>query len=61
MNFPTQAKTGLEWATLPSFQKPGITMWEMAQVLNNPDLLQKTTFIQFGSKVIWNGKKFMKP
>ena len=44
-----------------AYPKPGMTSWELNQIVNNPGLLGKTTFIQNGGKVIWNGTGFVKP
>jgi RHS repeat-associated protein len=44
-----------------AYPKPGMTSWELNQVVNNPSLLGKTTFIQNGQNVIWNGTGFVKP
>ena len=44
-----------------AYLKPGMTSWELNQVVNNPSLLGKTTFIQNGGKVLWNGTGFVKP
>jgi hypothetical protein len=38
-----------------------VTSWEFSQIINNPSLLGKTTFIQNGQQVIWNGTGFVKP
>jgi hypothetical protein len=32
----------------PAYARPGMTSWELNQVVNNPGLLGKTTFIQNG-------------
>jgi hypothetical protein len=42
----------------PSHPKPGITSFEFNHIINNPTLLQKTTFIQNGNQVFWNGMGF---
>jgi hypothetical protein len=44
-----------------AYPRPGITSWELNQIVNNPSLLGKTTFIQNGDEVIWNGARFVKP
>ena len=44
----------------PFFHKPGMTSFEFNHILNNPTLLQKTTFIQNGNQVFWNGTSFIK-
>lgn len=44
----------------PFYHKPGITNFEFNHILNDPSLLQKTTFIQNGNQVIWNGTQFIK-
>ncbi|VXB36351.1 RHS repeat-associated core domain-containing protein [Flavobacterium sp. 9AF] len=44
----------------PNYIKPGITNFEFNYILSNPSLLQKTTFIQDGINVTWNGVKFIK-
>jgi hypothetical protein len=38
-----------------------MTSWELNQVVNNPALLGKTTFMQNGGQVLWNGTGFVKP
>ena len=43
----------------PFYHKPGITNFEFSHILNNPTLLQKTTFIKGGNEVIWNGTQFI--
>ncbi|MPT32386.1 MAG: RHS repeat-associated core domain-containing protein [Chryseobacterium sp.] len=44
----------------PFFHKPGMTNFEFNHIISNPALLQKTTFIQNGSQVFWNGTTFIK-
>jgi RHS repeat-associated protein len=44
-----------------AYPKPGMTSWELNQVVNNPALLGKTTFMQNGGQVLWNGTGFVKP
>jgi hypothetical protein len=44
-----------------TYANPGMTSWEFNSVINNPSLLGKTTFIQNGGQVIWNGATFVKP
>jgi hypothetical protein len=44
----------------PFHAKPGITNYEFDYIINNPGLLQKTTFIQDGAEVTWNGTKFLR-
>jgi hypothetical protein len=44
-----------------TYANPGMTSWEFNTIVNNSTLLGKTTFIQNGSKVIWNGTTFVKP
>lgn len=43
----------------PLFHKPGMTNFEFNHIINNPALLQKTTFIQNGNTVFWNGAQFI--
>lgn len=43
------------------YSNPGITQRELDYILSNPSLLQKTTFIQNGQQVIWNGTGFVQP
>jgi RHS repeat-associated protein len=44
----------------PLYSKPGITNYEFNYINSNPTLLQKTTFIQNGVDVMWDGKNFIK-
>ena len=44
-----------------NYSKPGMTNFELNHLLNNPSLLEKTTFFQNGKPVIWNGSKFVAP
>lgn len=44
----------------PAYVKPGITHFELNHIINQPALLQKTTFIQNGGEVFWNGSGFIK-
>lgn len=44
----------------PFYSKPGITNYEFNYINSHPELLQKTTFIENGVEVIWDGKKFNK-
>ena len=43
------------------FPKPGVTAYELNQILGNSSLLDKTTFIRAGQKVIWSGSGFVTP
>jgi hypothetical protein len=43
-----------------AFKDPGLTSWEFSQIVKNP-ALRKTTFIQNGAQVVWNGTGFVKP
>ena len=43
----------------PLYHKPGMTNFEFNHIINNSSLLQKTTFIQNGNKVFWNGAQFI--
>ena len=43
-----------------SYPKPGITNFEFEHIINNTSLLKKTTFIENGIEVFWNGAKFTK-
>jgi hypothetical protein len=45
----------------PNYPKPGLTQMELNHILATPSLLNKTTFIQNGGKVNWNGTGFVKP
>jgi RHS repeat-associated protein len=38
--------------------RPGITRWELQEILGNPALHDKTTFIRNGATVRWNGTGF---
>jgi hypothetical protein len=44
----------------PACPKPGMTTFEFNHILDN-GLLPKTTFIQNGQTVIWNGSQFVRP
>jgi len=44
----------------PFYHKPNITNFEFDHILKTPALLQKTTFIQNGNQVFWNGSGFVK-
>ncbi len=44
-----------------AYPKPGMTSWELNQVVNDPSLLGKTTFIKNGEQVLWDGSGFLKP
>ncbi|MEZ4913582.1 MAG: hypothetical protein R2798_05955 [Chitinophagales bacterium] len=44
----------------PYYPKPKVTNQEFNYIINNPSLLQKTTFIQNSDRVFWNGKEFVK-
>jgi hypothetical protein len=44
-----------------AYPYPGLTSWELNQVVNSPSWLGKTTFIQNGQQVIWNGTGFVRP
>jgi hypothetical protein len=44
----------------PHTTKRGITNYEFDYIQNNPSLLNKTTFIQDGAEVSWDGQKFIK-
>jgi RHS repeat-associated protein len=44
-----------------NFAKPGLTSYEFNTIINDASLLQKTTFVQNGSTVIWNGTGFVSP
>lgn len=43
----------------PDYAQPGVTNFEFNHIISNPQLLQKTTFVQNGQEVIWNGTKFI--
>ena len=43
------------------YSKPGLTQQELDYILTNPSLLQKTSFIQNGQQVLWNGTGFVRP
>jgi RHS repeat-associated protein len=38
---------------------PGLTKRELEYILNNKELLNKTTFIRDGKEVVWNGQEFV--
>lgn len=42
----------------PFYHKPGITNFEFNHIINDPSLLQKTTFTQNSNQVFWNGTQF---
>jgi len=42
------------------YSTPGITNFEFNHIIGNPALLKKTTFIQNGQEVMWNGKELIK-
>ena len=44
----------------PSYPKPGMTTWEFNKIIESPYLYSKTTFIENGDIVTWNGKEFVK-
>ncbi|THU30796.1 RHS repeat protein [Niastella caeni] len=44
----------------PFTKNPGVTNYEFNYINNDPALLQKTTFIQNGGEVTWDGKMFKK-
>jgi hypothetical protein len=43
-----------------AYPKPGITNFEFNHIISNSSLLQKTTFIQNGNQVFWNGTGFIR-
>jgi RHS repeat-associated protein len=45
----------------PAYAQPGLTSWEFNSIVSNPSLMGKTTFIQNGTQVFWNGTTFVKP
>lgn len=45
----------------PAYPKPGMTTFEFNHIVNTLGLLPKTTFIQNGQTVIWNGTQFVRP
>ena len=44
-----------------NYVKPGVTSYEFNTVVNNPSLLEKTTFVRNGGSVHWNGTEFVEP
>ena len=42
----------------PAYQGDSMTSWEFETIVNTPSLFDKTTFIQNGQQVLWNGAQF---